>query len=225
MIRLRGAVKRLLPENALAAVQFYLACRRKETRRTQSREAIGSLLKETPAPSLELGATRDTGSTGWTTVDMDENADVWWDLSEPLPFPDESVARIYSSHLLEHFYYYPLLHLLEECKRILREGGVFRACVPNARLYIDAYKGIGSGFDPNRFLSVRKAYHGNGRIDYVNYIAYMRKHHRYMFDEENLVNILEKVGFRNVGLSEFDPSFDSEKRRRESIYATATKGT
>ena len=221
---LRRALKTLLPENATAAVQYYLASRRKDRKRTQSRRAAQALLKEHTAPSLELGATPDTGSTGWVTVDMDEDADLWWDLSEPLPFPDGSVTRIYSSHLLEHFYYYSLLHLLEECKRILVEGGSFRACVPNARLYIDAYKEIDSGFDPEEFLTVRKAYHGDGRIDYLNYIAYMRKHHKHMFDEENLVNILEKVGFQDVRLSEFDPSFDSEKRRRESIYATATKG-
>ena len=51
----------------------------------------------------------------------------------------------------------------------------------------------------------------------------MDGHHKYMFDEENLLFLLKSKGFRNVHLREFDPDLDLEKRDFESIYAEANK--
>ena len=48
-------------------------------------------------------------------------------------------------------------------------------------------------------------------------------HHKYLYDEENLVLILESKGFKNVRLRNFDPSLDLKERDFESIYAEAQK--
>lgn len=60
-------------------------------------------------------------------------------------------------------------------------------------------------------------------IDYVNYIAYMDGHHKYMFDIENLLRILELTKFPNVRQRRFDPILDMKEREFESIYAEAVK--
>lgn len=73
------------------------------------------------------------------------------------------------------------------------------------------------------FSVTNHAYNNTSRIDYVNYIAYMDGHHKYMFDEQNLIVILENKGFRNVRLRNFDPSLDLKERDFESIYAEAQK--
>jgi hypothetical protein len=44
-----------------------------------------------------------------------------------------------------------------------------------------------------------------------------------MFDEENLLFILESQGFKNVRLRQFDPAIDLKEREFESIYAEAEK--
>ena len=44
-----------------------------------------------------------------------------------------------------------------------------------------------------------------------------------MFDEENLINILIKNGFKNSKLSVFDPQIDCKSRKAESIYAIGVK--
>jgi hypothetical protein len=54
-------------------------------------------------------------------------------------------------------------------------------------------------------------------------MAYMDGHHRYMFDSENLIVLLQKAGFRNVKLRQFDPEIDNLERDFESIYASAEK--
>jgi hypothetical protein len=51
----------------------------------------------------------------------------------------------------------------------------------------------------------------------------MKDEHKYMFDEENLINTLTKCGFSNVKLREFDEELDILKRDKESIYAKASK--
>jgi predicted SAM-dependent methyltransferase len=111
---------------------------------------------------------------------------------------------------------------LGECKRVLVPGGTFSICVPNARLYIEAYVRSNS-LNENQFFDYKPAYNNTTRIDYVNYTAYMDGHHKYMFDEENLLYILKSNGFRNVRLRQFDSKLDLKVRDFESIYAEAEK--
>ena len=87
---------------------------------------------------LNLGSGPKKGINGFTTVDFD-GADICWDLGEGIPLKDESVDFIYSSHMLEHIAFRELIIFLKECKRVLKKEGVFWVCVPNARLFIDAY--------------------------------------------------------------------------------------
>src|SRR4026209_1809368 len=87
---------------------------------------------------LEIGAGQKTGTNGWTTLDL-WGADLSWDLTERLPFPDNSVAKIYSSHTLEHFWYSDLIRLLCDCRRILKPLGSISVCVPDASIYVQGY--------------------------------------------------------------------------------------
>lgn len=47
--------------------------------------------------------------------------------------------------------------------------------------------------------------------------------HKYMFDQENLVNILTKVGFNNASIRDYDNTIDLSDRQEGSIYAIAYK--
>ena len=49
--------------------------------------------------------------------------------------------------------------------------------------------------------------------------------HKYMFDEENLMHLLEHSGFENCSTREFDELLDSKARATDSIYAEALKPT
>jgi SAM-dependent methyltransferase len=57
--------------------------------------------------------------------------DLVWDLECcPLPLPDGCCEEIGSSHVLEHIQH--LIPLLNDCHRLLKPGGIFWACVPQA---------------------------------------------------------------------------------------------
>jgi predicted SAM-dependent methyltransferase len=187
-----------------------------------SRQKIRRLLKEGSDICINVGAGDIKGQGGWITIDIAKNCDIFWDLRKGLPFPDESVNKVYSSHFFEHLSFKETQGFLLECKRVLVSGGKFSICVPNTKLFLDAYMS-GNSLDPIEFLSYKPAYNQTTKIDYLNYIAYMDGEHKYMFDEENLLYILESKGFKNVHLRQFDPSIDQLARDSISIYAEAEK--
>ena len=191
-------------------------------RHQSSRQKIRRILKEQRKMSVELGAGGKGGQGEWITIDISNACDIYWDLRKGIPFPAESLQKIYSSHFFEHLSFEETQHFLEECKRVLVPGGQFLICVPNARIYLEAYvRGI--SLNPDYFVYPPALNHTT-LIDCVNYMAYMDGHHKYMFDEENLLYILRSKGFINVRMRPFDPNLDLQARDYESIYAEAEKG-
>jgi predicted SAM-dependent methyltransferase len=183
---------------------------------------IHSILASQQPIFLEIGSGKKKGVNGWITADICGGTDLWMDILKPFPWPDESVDKIYSSHVFEHFFVHDLEFILAECKRILKPDGIISVCVPNAELYIRGYIHPGT-FDPDKFCTFESAYRFYSNIDYVNYIAYLDGTHRHLFDQENLVQLLAKNGFRNSLARGFDPEIDSPTRDHMSIYACAVK--
>jgi hypothetical protein len=63
-----------------------------------------------------------------------------WDVSKGLPFGEAEVDACYASHVIEHLRPSDARALLQECRRVLRRGGVIRLAVPDletiAREYV-----------------------------------------------------------------------------------------
>jgi len=197
----------------------------KHLRHLRRRRASLAMLNKRPTSlplMIELGAGDRSGSNGWLTLDTVDGCDIYWDLREGLPFTDNSITKIYSSHFLEHLDFREGQILLEECYRALAPGGEFSVSVPNAGIYLEAYsrKRAPEGKD---FFGHFPAYNHTTEIDYVNYIAYMDGHHKYMFDADNLLHRLKSSGLVDVSLREFDPELDLAWRDFESLYARGFK--
>lgn len=188
----------------------------------ESKLLLPRLLKSKRPLKVELGSGAKKGANGWTTLDVVVGCDFYCNLAKGLPFPDNCVTEIYSSHLFEHLTFREAQKLLGECVRVLTPGGRFSICVPNAKLYLQAY--IDNDiFDEKKFFGYDPAYNHTTKIDYVNYVAYMDGGHKYMFDEENLLYILRKAGLNCVRLRSFDEELDLKVRDFESIYAEGFK--
>ncbi|HEY4286739.1 MAG TPA: methyltransferase domain-containing protein [Puia sp.] len=189
----------------------------------QTKEKADVLVKSGAPVLLEIGSGAKYGKNGWVCLDR-HSCDLVWDLQNGIPFPDNSVQKIYSSHTFEHFSFQEAKVVLQECRRALAPGGLFLICVPNARLYIEAYL---NNPDDNFIHSLpdyhKPGYNGTTRMDLVNYVAYMGGEHKYMFDQENLLHILTMNGFKNVRQREFDPGIDMQQRHFESLYAQGEK--
>lgn len=210
-------LKRVIKVQFPFALSMYLTIRHH-----QSKREIRRILRNRNDISIEVGAGSKKGQGEWLTIDMNETCNIYWDLRKGIPFPDESVKKIYSSHFFEHLSFKEAQQFLDECKRVLVPGGQFSICVPNARIYIEAYVN-GNSLGDGKFFGHQPAYNHTTRIDFVNYIAYMGDEHKYMFDEENLLYILGAKGFKHPHSRQFDPTLDLLERDFESIYAEAEK--
>ena len=103
-------------------------------------------------------------------------------------------------------------------------GGSISVCVPNSRLFLDAYSQKRFFLDQENQCCWKKGWFETGSlIDQINYIAYMGGEHRLMFDETNFPAFLRLAGFHDVSMREFQQRLDLPQRDYESIYAIGYK--
>lgn len=124
---------------------------------------------------------------------------VFHDVRHGLPWPDQSLRYIYTSHTLEHLSRRDGEYLLRECNRVLKSGGILRVVVPDlifyAKRYVDAHTEANLNSEDKisateEFLEIVGAKSGS--------ITSSRNPHRWMYDSASLANFLSKVGFINV---------------------------
>lgn len=137
------------------------------------------------------------------------------DLSYGIPFVNESVNFVYSSHFLEHLRKQDAFKLLFESYRVLKLGGIIRICIPDLAYAVSLY---GAG-EKEKMLN---SYFFNE--DNENYLSI----HKYMYDFELLKNMLEKTGFKDIVCCSYreglTPDLDFlDNRPEESLYVEAIK--
>ncbi len=151
---------------------------------------------------------------------------VWQDASKRLPYADQSVDKIYSSHALEHLDKKRGEALLRGCFRVLKRGGVFRLVVPDLEYHARRYLQRVSNGGPSD-----RAAHDD--FLWNIYGAYLEKRrygasHRYMYDWPTLQLVLSEIGFSRVLRQDFQTGLDRElcsldNRPEESLHIDAIK--
>jgi len=63
-------------------------------------------------------------------------------LTDPLPYPDASIAKIQAQDVLEHLPFEKVAAVLDEIYRVLQPGGTFRLSVPDYRSPIQKRRSI-----------------------------------------------------------------------------------
>ncbi len=157
---------------------------------------------------------------GWKNLDRLDLAD-WarrrgyaftqWDLSNGLPYDAGIADLIFMSHALEHFSYGEGAHLLGECRRVLKQGGLIRVAVPDARRLIKL-------FLSNELRSLEQLCavdEGADDIQILHELLYGGDH-RATYDADFLVDTFKRAGFGNARRVAFRESA-SATMRRETI--------
>ena len=201
------------------STEFYEETLLKRKAKATPRKVRALLARREPI-RLDIGA-GDLDRSGWVTLDITDGCDLFWDLRNGIPFPDNSVQVVYSSHLFEHMDFAAGQALLREVRRVLVPGGEVSVCVPNARLYIDAYLGERELAADHDFW--KPALNGRSGISLLNYVAYMGGEHKCLFDQNSLLERLDDAGFVEVEARGFDPEIDLREREFESIYVRGFK--
>lgn len=173
------------------------------------------------------------GKDGWVNVDLMglPNVSLRYDCRRELPFADLSAKRIRCEHFLEHLdFHEEAPRLLEDCFRVLEEGGSIRIVVPDVAAYMRAYCNgengdwLALGWDLDSLPSDLAT-----RMDVINHVFHQGGEHLFGYDFETLAVCLRAAGFRTVVLSSFGSAADAELRddlpnhRPYSLYVDAVK--
>ncbi len=123
----------------------------------------------------------------WLTADIDPRADVYVDITRPLPFEDATLDVIYLEEVIEHVSRFQGRALMAECMRALKAGGNLRITTPD----LDAYV---ASFDAT-----------DARAIVVNDIFYEHGH-RHIYSRAGVKDLLLGAGFCDLRESSFrDP--------------------
>lgn len=156
------------------------------------------------------------------------------DITEPLPFEDDSTDWVYAEHLIEHVPLLDAISWLAEVRRILAPGGLLRITTPDLGAYAAGYLAHDGKFFARhrRRLSVMRVGPPmpDRRAFMVNQIFYLYGH-RWIYDHDELRYALAQAGYdpERVKAREFRDGhrqdvadLDTAFRSDETIYMEAT---
>src|SRR6202040_3588778 len=119
----------------------------------------------------------------------------WANAIRRIPVPTGSADVVYSSHMVEHLDNQEAMEFLMEARRVLRHQGILRLAVPDLRRMIADYEADG---DADRLVTRTRLAHSRpktalGKLRWL--FVSDRSHHRWMYDSNSLVLLVEKAGF------------------------------
>lgn len=179
---------------------------------------INAFFSNFPLPLLRI-IYRSSGAKNWFEEEffcntLKNNTFIHHKIEYGLPFPDESVDFVYSSHLLEHLFQEDAKKLLSEIHRVLKKGGKVRICIPDLDYVFDLFR-KGEKEKALAYLFP------SSQADYLS-------RHRYMYDFPMISELLEKTGFTSIQKFNFKegtiPDVENlDNRPEETLHVEATK--
>lgn len=132
--------------------------------------------------------------SGWINIDFDPAmpVDVAADLRRDMPLRSASVDLIHSEDFLEHVDADRGKHVIAECYRVLRSGGVMRVLTPDLRALVDE---LYVRRNPRHLRWCRAYLDADGPCASLNMHMRMDGEHRFIYDEEHLTRLLREAGF------------------------------
>lgn len=136
------------------------------------------------------------------------------DLTKKLPYADNSIEAIFSSHVFEHLFIDEVERLVGECNRVLKPGGVVRVVVPDLEKIVKLY----DVNDPRDFLY---------SIYEVATRSAVKNSHHCGFTGAFISKLFQEAGFSKCsvvgyGLGEC-PELDKLDNRPDSLFFEAIK--
>ena len=97
-------------------------------------------------------------------LDKRDKLDIYHDIRNPLPLPDNCVDRYQAEDVFEHIEYEELVSVLDEIYRVLKPGGLFRLSVPDYRCDILYNRSLKDSLGNILFDPEGKGRYENGKV-------------------------------------------------------------
>lgn len=110
-----------------------------------------------------------------------------------IPFQDESVPNIYSSHFFEHLTKEHCREILKDCFRVMKKNGIIRICVPSLEEEVKKIRIALEAYDRGNVIPIEK-YVTQSASGYLSEYS----NHRWMYNFEELKTVLSEAGFVNI---------------------------
>lgn len=195
---------------------------------------------------LNIGGSRNKSAwrsryAFWKVVDIHKDADFLVDLNKgKLPFADNSVDAIYTSHTLEHILPHMIVDIFSEMYRVLKTKAKIRIVVPNIDAAIKAYLAKDTRFLSSQDAPTKLECLPNLDICHLNswFFSYYYKDnvpnlglggHVIGFNDELLRHYLVNANFINLenrspdNCSEVFKEMDIRRYKSYSLYVEAQK--
>ena len=166
--------------------------------------ALKYICSQNPPYRLHLGC-GNIRLDNWINIDINKTkaVDFTWDITERLPFCDNSCELIYNEHVLEHLAIAEGTSFLRECHRVLQKDGILRIAMPSLEDLIKSYNNkIWNDAD---WLSWPQYQFIKTKAEMLN-IAFRWWGHQWLYDGQELIRRLKDVGFQIIQKVEWGKS-------------------
>lgn len=152
------------------------------------------------APRLHLGCGPNS-LPGWLNTDLEPGPGAAFiDVTEALPFADQTFTHIFSEHLIEHVDRAAGASLLRECRRVLRPGGALRIATPDLRFLARLSSGALNERERRYVQWAGETFLGDAAATPAMVVNnfFHAWGHRFIYDEETLRASLATAGFTSI---------------------------
>lgn len=167
-----------------------------------------------------------------------------------LPFKDNEVDYVFTSHFFEHIKHYETVNFLKEMHRVLRKGGIIRISIPDLSIITKKYLNKDSDFflkhsdiGWNKEYSLEKKillgdgfccffypyYTKKKQEKFIEHMLnYFVRNHQWIYDYESISDLLKRAGFSKIKKCNFRqgkvPDIKIlDMHPEESLYVEAEK--
>jgi glycosyltransferase involved in cell wall biosynthesis/predicted SAM-dependent methyltransferase len=147
------------------------------------------------------------------------------DVTNPLPYNNNSVDLIVSSHFLEHLYRDKGKKFLLECLRVLKPNGILRLSIPDTELLIKKY--LDNTIDQYKYVNIGVE---NSTDNSQSLFELLLSGHCTTYDYDSISKLLSQTGFTNIKRMVFNKSSSKEIEKQTidmyptiSLYVEAIK--
>lgn len=140
---------------------------------------------------LGCGGTKKKGFIGIDAV-LGPGVDIKHNIEEGIPFSDNSVNEIYSSHFLEHVQNRKVPFILRECARVLNPKGKITIEVPDLEENLKLFLKMS---EEEKWQEGWQSIFGNQKKEF--------EFHKTGFTKKRLSGLMKVTGFKNVAVTRY----------------------